>query len=111
MGTAAQVEPAIAWDEALGGWTVSSCEAVRLALLNPAVYAEAGEFDIRRRSRPHLGFSSGRHQCIGMHLARVEAQVLIGRILAELPCLKIVEVDYGDHPVVHGPQRLLVSLA
>jgi cytochrome P450 len=78
---------------------------------DPVVYTEPGEFDIHRRSRPHLGFSYGRHQCIGMHLARVEAQVLIGRILAELPCLKIVEVDYGDQTVVHGPQRLLVSLA
>ena len=77
---------------------------------DPAVYPEPGKFDIHRKGRPHLGFSHGRHQCIGMHLARVEAQVLIGRIVAELPCLDIVEVEYGDESVVHGPQRLLVRL-
>ena len=42
MGTAAQVEPAIAWDEALGGWTVSSYEAVRLALLDPGRFDSEG---------------------------------------------------------------------
>ena len=191
MSTADQAEPAIAWDEALGGWTVildnlfnmftggadttlrwmgnaivllyrnpraldeirmqptllaraleevMRIEAVtrfairtvrqegaRLAgqslalgdtiyLLtsranhDPAVYPEPGKFDIHRKGRPHLGFSHGRHQCIGMHLARVEVQVLIGRIVAELPCLDIVEGEYGDESVVHGPQRLLVRL-
>jgi cytochrome P450 len=79
-----------------------------LASRDPAVFEEPERFDIYRRAKPHLGFSYGMHKCIGMNLARVEAQALIGALLATAPVLELVDVDYGDESIVRGPERLLV---
>jgi cytochrome P450 len=82
-----------------------------LANRDPAVFEKPDRFDMHRRSRPHLGFSHGMHQCIGRHLARVEAQAMLGRLIEPGREFQIVEVDYGDPSVVRGPQKLLVCLA
>jgi cytochrome P450 len=79
---------------------------------DPAAFDDPDRFDIHRKAKPHLGFSHGIHQCIGMNLARVEAQALLGALLAPTaPPLDVVEVDYGDDSVVRGPQRLLLRRA
>lgn len=75
---------------------------------DPAVFSDPERFDIHRRGKPHLGFGYGMHQCIGMNLARVEAQALIGRLITAAPELEVAEVEYGDETVVRGPQRLAV---
>ena len=75
---------------------------------DPTVFNEPGRFDIHRKARPHLGFGYGMHQCIGMNLARVETQALIGRLIATAPELEVVDVQYGDDTVVSGPQHLVV---
>jgi cytochrome P450 len=79
---------------------------------DPAVFDDPERFDIHRRAVPHLGFSHGIHQCIGMNFARVEAQAMVGPLLAPTaPPLELVEVDYGDDTVVRGPERLLLRMA
>ena len=81
---------------------------------DPAAFDDPERFDIHRKARPHLGFSHGMHQCIGMNLARVEAQAMLGRLLVagpDAPALDVVDVDYGDDSVVRGPQRLLLRSA
>lgn len=75
---------------------------------DPNVFSNPERFDIRRKGRPHLGFGHGMHQCIGMNLARVETQALIGRLITAAPALEVVEVEYGDDTVVRGPRRLTV---
>ena len=35
------------------------------------------QFDVRRPSNQHLGFGSGIHMCVGMHLAQLEMEALI----------------------------------
>ncbi len=75
---------------------------------DPTVFNEPGRFDIHRKGRPHLGFSYGMHQCIGMNLARVETQALIGRLIATASELEVIDVQYGDDTVVRGPQHLMV---
>ena len=84
-----------------------------LANLDPAVFEDPERFDIHRKAKPHLGFSHGMHLCIGMNLARIEAQVLLGQLLLapDAPMLEIVEADYGDESVVRGPERLLLRMA
>jgi cytochrome P450 len=83
------------------------------ANLDPTVFEDPERFDIHRRAKPHLGFSHGMHLCIGMNLARIEAQVLLGQLLLdpEAPRLAVVEADYGDQSVVRGPERLLLRMA
>jgi cytochrome P450 len=99
----------------LGGCPLARGDTVyfltSLANRDPAAFDEPDRFDLHRHGRTHLGFSHGMHLCIGMNLARVEAQALIGRLLATAPVLQVVEVDYGDVSVVKGPERLLVRMA
>ena len=73
---------------------------------DPAVFSDPERLDIHRKGKPHLGFGHGMHQCIGMNLARVEVQALVGRLIAAAPELEVAEVQYGDESVVRGPQYL-----
>ena len=40
-------------------------------------YADPDVFDVRRNPRDHVGFGHGAHTCAGMHLARLEMEVLL----------------------------------
>ena len=57
---------------------------------DPAVFAEPDVFDVRRANAGrHLAFAHGPHFCLGAHLARLEAQVAVGTLLARLPGLRL----------------------
>ena len=47
--------------------------------------ADADQLDVTRTIRRHLGFASGPHVCIGAHLARMQARVALGELLARFP--------------------------
>lgn len=46
-------------------------------------------FDIRRTPNKHLAFGSGAHQCLGMHMARLEAKVAIAVMAQRLPDIRL----------------------
>ena len=48
---------------------------------DPAQFPEPDRLDIRRHPNRHLAFGTGIHACAGMSLARMEAQVAIGKLL------------------------------
>jgi cytochrome P450 len=50
-----------------------------------AQFPDPDRLDIRREPNRHLAFGTGIHACAGMSLARMEAQVAIGRLLARFP--------------------------
>jgi cytochrome P450 len=52
-------------------------------------YERADEFDIDRATQHHLAFGTGQHQCLGMHLARLELRVGLDLILDRLPNLRL----------------------
>jgi cytochrome P450 len=52
------------------------------------VYDDADEWDPHRPARPHLAFGTGRHQCLGMHLARLELRIALEAVLDRLPGLR-----------------------
>jgi cytochrome P450 len=57
---------------------------------DPAVFADPDAFDVRRANAGrHLAFAHGPHFCLGAHLARLEAQVAVGTLLARLPRLRL----------------------
>ncbi len=48
---------------------------------DPEQFADPDRLDIRRQPNRHLAFATGIHACAGMSLARMEAQVAVGRLL------------------------------
>ncbi|HEY7760136.1 MAG TPA: cytochrome P450 [Burkholderiales bacterium] len=52
---------------------------------DPAQFPDPDRLDLARSPNRHLAFGSGPHQCVGMHLARLEARVAIARFLARFP--------------------------
>jgi cytochrome P450 len=46
-------------------------------------------WDLDRPAAAHLAFGTGRHQCLGMHLARLELRVGLGALLDRLPGLRL----------------------
>lgn len=53
------------------------------------------EFDLSRDPNPHVGFGGGGiHQCLGMHLARLQLSALFTELLTRVPGIE------GDEPVL-----------
>jgi len=57
---------------------------------DPAVVDDPDRFDVARAEVPHLSFASGIHHCLGAALARLEGQVVVERLLARAPDLRLV---------------------
>jgi cytochrome P450 len=81
-------------DVELAGASIRERELVRVSLAganrDPSVFPEPDRFDVRRKNaKLHATFAHGPHVCIGMHLARLEAQTAIERLLDRLPGLRL----------------------
>lgn len=53
------------------------------------VFENPDQFDIERDPNPHLAFGLGVHNCIGRHLARVEARIAFEKIIESFPKMKL----------------------
>jgi len=54
-----------------------------------AVFENPEVFDITRSPNPHIAFGFGAHFCLGNQLARMELRVMVERVLARLPDLRL----------------------
>ena len=63
-------------------------------------YEDAEEFDLDRPVQVHIAFGTGQHQCLGMHLARLELRVGLEAILDRLPNLRL-DPD-AEPPLIQG---------
>jgi cytochrome P450 len=52
-------------------------------------FEDPENFNPDRESKSHISFGTGRHQCLGMHLARLELRVGINAVLDRLPNLRL----------------------
>jgi cytochrome P450 len=88
-----QVSRVAATDAVVGGCPIPKGAAISVitgsANHDEARYPHAEEFDLDRPAQNHLAFGTGQHQCLGMHLARLELRVALNAILDRLPNLRL----------------------
>jgi len=82
---------------------------------DPDAFAEPLTIDIRRQNAArHLGYGGGIHLCLGLHLARAEAQIALGQVLQRFPDLSLVDAPKDREWItrlgLHGYRRLPVVL-
>jgi len=80
-------------DVELAGAAIAERDLVTVSLAganrDPATFADPNRFDVRRdNARHHVAFAQGPHVCPGMHLARIETEVAVRRVL-QLPGLRL----------------------
>jgi cytochrome P450 len=91
---AAVVDRYATGDVELGGAAVRRGDLVTVSIAganrDPAAFCDPDRFDVRRENaRRHLSFAQGPHVCLGMHLARLEAQAAVRVLLDRLPGLRL----------------------
>lgn len=52
-------------------------------------YDDPDRLDVTRTPNPHLAFGHGIHYCLGAPLARLEAEIAIGRLLSRYPRIRL----------------------
>ena len=91
-------------DVELGGRQLRAGDRVWLSWISanrdPAVFERADEVVIDRDldANKHLAFGLGGHRCIGMHLARVEAEVMLTEVLRRIPDYEIDPDGFTPYP-------------
>ena len=97
----------------LGGAEIGERELVIVSIAganrDPAVFPDPDRFDVRRENaKLHAAFAGGPHVCIGMHLARLEAQEAVAGTLARLPGLELAGDPAARGLVFRKPDALRV---
>ena len=77
-------------------------------------FADPDRLDVTRPTGGHLAFGHGIHYCVGAPLARLEAEVALGRLLARFPSIEVDgrpgELRWRESTLVHGLDTLPVTL-
>ena len=72
---------------------------------------QAGQFDVSRQGSRHLAFGHGRHNCLGMHLARMEIECFFGHLLPQLESAELAgQPQYIPSQFVSGLQSLPLTM-
>lgn len=99
-----QVSRVATTDSEIAGRAIPAGGAVAVVVgsanRDASVYEHPDEFDLDRPAHNHIAFGSGPHQCLGMHLARLEMRVGLDAILDGLPSLRL-DPDRAP-PVIEG---------
>jgi cytochrome P450 len=86
-----------ACDTELGGQAIAAGDWLMLNYVaanhDPAQFPDPRRFDAAREGNRHLAFGAGAHQCLGLHLARLEM-----RILFEVLLDRLAAVELADEP-------------
>ncbi len=63
------------------------------------VFDQPQRIDVARKPNPHLAFGQGQHACAGLNVARLEARVAFGRLIARFPHLHIAGTPQRDRRI------------
>jgi cytochrome P450 len=72
---------------------------------DPAQFPDPERLDLRRHPNRHLAFGTGIHACAGLSLARMEAEVAIGKLVR-----RFAHLERDGDPVSGGRARFRVFL-
>lgn len=103
-------------DTLIGDTPIARGEAVWVLIgaanRDPERFENPERFDITRRPNPHIAFGSSIHRCLGIALARLEAQVALGRFFARFPQWRLAEQTLELRPTMtlRGNARVIVEL-
>jgi cytochrome P450 len=96
-------------DVVLGGQQIKSGDRVLVSFgaanRDPQVFDEPGQVRIDRSPNRHIAFGYGVHRCVGAHLAKVQAVVMLQEALRRVPDFVIDEERVQRYPsigVVNG---------
>jgi len=106
-------------DTPIGDVVVPTGEWVLLATSSanrdPAQYPDPDRLDVGRDTSAHLAFGHGIHYCLGAPLARMEAEVALGALLARFPELSLAvpeeELSWRPTSLMNGLKSLPVRVA
>ncbi len=77
---------------------------------DPARYLHPDAFLIGRAATPNIGFGFGFHVCLGLPLAKLEADIALRRFLANIPPYVVAgPYSYTSLPM-RGPQPVTIAL-
>ncbi|HEX5611988.1 MAG TPA: cytochrome P450 [Burkholderiales bacterium] len=85
--------------------------AIGAANRDPAQFADPDRFDVARNPNRHVAFGQGAHACAGMNVARMEARIAFGRMLARFPRLELAGEPVRDRRIRFRGFRSLPVLA
>ena len=79
---------------------------------DPRHYPEPDRFLVERNPTDHLGFGSGIHYCLGAHLARLEATLVLGELVSRVESIELAGVPmWSGNPSLRGLARLPLRLS
>lgn len=73
-------------------------------------YTNADQFDITRRPTDHLGWGNGPHMCIGMHLAKLEMEVMLEAMVEHVSEIKVGDPVLSTNRGLYGFESLPMTL-
>lgn len=98
-------------DISIGGITVPDGHKILMFLgaanRDPRRWADPERFDLSRDPSGHLGFGMGIHQCVGQHVARLEAEALLVAMANRFSAIRLADPPRRHH---NNTLRALASL-
>lgn len=71
----------------------------------------ADQLDLTREGAgQHLSFGSGSHYCLGASLAKLEAEVAIGRFISRFPDVEVLDTEWNGRINLRGLAKLIVKV-
>lgn len=73
-------------------------------------YPDADSFDVRRNPADQLGWGTGPHMCVGMHLAKLEMEVLLEALIENVDRIEVEDPVPSANGGLYGFESLQMRL-